>query len=111
MKILRYVTGSLIILVILACDAFFCQTLFLKWFYLLIAAVFFALLRLATASTNLDRMLSFKAARITLVGFCALLSVSLNREIYLDIAVAWALQSFFVTLLLAKYFEGEEIDD
>jgi len=34
-----------------------------------------------------------------------------GRDVYIDIGIAWGLQSFIGTLALAKYLEGRSFDD
>jgi multicomponent Na+:H+ antiporter subunit F len=46
-----------------------------------------------------------------IVGICALLSISTKRSWYIDIGIAWALQSFISTLALAKFLEGKDFDE
>ena len=111
MRILRYVTGLLLVLLLLFADSYFGQTMFVRWFYLLTASCFFAVIRLAAGKTDPDRLLSFDAGSIALTGFCVILSVYSGKDIYMDIAIAWALQSYVVTLFLAKYLGMESIDD
>jgi multicomponent Na+:H+ antiporter subunit F len=48
---------------------------------------------------------------ILIVGFCAILSIPTGRDWYIDIAIAWALQSFIGALALAKYLEGRGFDE
>ena len=111
MKILRYIFGLLVVLGLLFADAAMGPTLFARWFYLFMAAGLFSLLRLLFAGTNPDRALAFTAANTALTGFCVILAISAREPVYMDIAIAWALQSYLVTLLLGKYFEGAGIYD
>jgi multicomponent Na+:H+ antiporter subunit F len=111
MRILRYIIGFVFVLSLLCADAFFGQTMFNRWFYLFIGSCFFSMIQLAFGATNYDRFLSFKAASIALVGFCAILAVSLRKDIYIDIAIAWTLQSYMVSLFLSNYLEGGNLDD
>jgi multicomponent Na+:H+ antiporter subunit F len=46
-----------------------------------------------------------------IVGLCALLTISTDRSWYIDIGIAWALQSFISTLALSKYLEGKDFDE
>jgi multicomponent Na+:H+ antiporter subunit F len=48
---------------------------------------------------------------ILIVGFCAILSIPTGRTWYIDIGIAWALQSFIGTIALAKYIEGRNLDE
>jgi len=42
---------------------------------------------------------------------CAILTISTGRSWYIDIGIAWALQSFISTLALSKYLEGRGFDE
>jgi multicomponent Na+:H+ antiporter subunit F len=48
---------------------------------------------------------------ILIVGFCAILSIQTGRDWYIDIGIAWALQSFISVMALAKYLEGKDFDE
>lgn len=111
MKIFRYIIGFIFILALLAADAYFGQNMFSRWFYLLTASLFFAIVRLAAGAANPDRALAFKAAGMALTGFCVILSIAFKNDIYIEIAVAWALQSFIAVLFMGKYFGGEKSND
>jgi len=111
MKILRYIAGLTFMLALLAADVYIGQNMFSRWFYLLLAAVFFAIVRLMAGKTNPDRALAFKAASIALTGFCVILAIAFKNDIYIEIAIAWTLQSFIATLFMAKYFGGDYTND
>ena len=51
------------------------------------------------------------ALGVLIVGFCAILGIPTGRSWYMDIGIAWALQSFIGTLALAKYLEGRGFDE
>lgn len=111
MKIARYITGIILVLALLAADAALGKIMFSRWFYLLLGATLFAMIRLTIGASNHERLLSFRVISLALTGVCVILAVSLRKDIYIDIAVAWALQSYMVTLLLSKYLQGSRIDD
>ncbi|HOX54539.1 MAG TPA: monovalent cation/H+ antiporter complex subunit F [Candidatus Omnitrophota bacterium] len=58
-----------------------------------------------------DRAIAADIMGILIVGFCAVLSIPTGRDWYIDIAIAWALQSFIGALALAKFLEGKGFDD
>ena len=51
--------------------------------------------------TSADRAVTIDMLGILIVGFCAIMGISTGRSWYIDIAIAWALQSFIATLALA----------
>ena len=71
----------------------------------------FCLFRLMLGPTPADRAVAVDTLGILIVGFCAILSIATGRGWYIDIAIAWALQSFIGALALAKYLEGRGFDE
>jgi multicomponent Na+:H+ antiporter subunit F len=91
----------------------------LKWqspflsrcFFILMLCFALCMIRLAQGPTPADRAVAVDTLGILIVGFCAILSIPTGRDWYLDIAIAWALQSFIGALALAKYLEGRGFDE
>jgi multicomponent Na+:H+ antiporter subunit F len=65
----------------------------------------------ARGPTPADRAVALDILGVLIVGFCAIVSIPTGRSWYMDIAIAWALQSFIATIALAKYLEGKDLDD
>ncbi len=78
---------------------------------ILILASFLALYRICRGPTGADRIVAIDIMGIMIIGLCSLLSVATGRSWYIDIAIAWALQSFISTLALSKYLEGRDFDE
>jgi len=79
--------------------------------YILILACALCLYRIFRGPTGADRIVAMDIFGIMIVGFCALLNISTGRMWYMEIGIAWALQSFISTLALSKYLEGKDFDD
>jgi multicomponent Na+:H+ antiporter subunit F len=79
--------------------------------YILILACALCLYRIFRGPTGADRIVAIDIFGIMIVGFCAVLTISTNRSWYIDIGIAWALQSFIGTLALSKYLEGKGFDE
>ena len=79
--------------------------------YIIILACFLCLYRICRGPTGADRIVAIDILGIMIVGLCAILTVSTGRSWYIDIGIAWALQSFISTLALSKYLEGRSFDD
>ena len=79
--------------------------------YIIILACFLCLYRIWKGPTGADRIVAIDILGIMIVGLCAILTVSTGRPWYIDIGVAWALQSFISTLALSKYLEGKGFDE
>lgn len=79
--------------------------------YIIILACFFCLYRICRGPTGADRIVAIDILGIMIVGLCAILTISTHRSWYIDIGIAWALQSFISTLALSKYLEGRDFDE
>lgn len=82
-----------------------------RCFFILALCFAFCLLRIMLGPTPADRAVAVDTLGILIVGFCAILSIPTGRDWYIDIAIAWALQSFIGALALAKYLEGRGFDE
>ena len=67
--------------------------------------------RVLRGPTAPDRAVAIDMLGILIVGFCAILSLPTGRDWYIDIGIAWALQSFIGIMALAKYLEGKDFDE
>jgi multicomponent Na+:H+ antiporter subunit F len=67
--------------------------------------------RVMRGPTAPDRAVAIDMLGILVVGFCAILSLPTGRDWYIDIGIAWALQSFIGVMALAKYLEGRDFDE
>jgi len=48
---------------------------------------------------------------IIIVGFCGIFSALSKQDLYMNIALAWALLSFIGSIALSKFLEGRTYDD
>lgn len=69
------------------------------------------LYRLAKGPTSVDRIVAMDILGILVVGLCAVLTIVTRRSWYIDIGIAWALQSFISTLAFSKFLEGKDFDE
>lgn len=79
--------------------------------YVFILSCFICLFRLWKGPTGADRIVAVDILGIMIVGLCSVLTISTGRSWYMDIGIAWALQSFISTLALSKYLEGKGFDE
>ncbi|MFH1208380.1 MAG: cation:proton antiporter [Candidatus Omnitrophota bacterium] len=118
-KTTRYFLGLIGVIVALVVIILYPIPSLLDWqspllarcFFILMLCFLLCLLRIVRGPTSADRAIAVDTLGILIVGFCAILSVSTGRDWYLDIAIAWALQSFIAALALAKYLEGRGFDE
>ncbi len=81
-----------------------------SFLWLLICALL-CLFRIMRGPTAPDRAVAVDMLGILIVGFCAILSLPTGRDWYIDIGLAWALQSFIGIMALSKYLEGKDLDE
>lgn len=79
--------------------------------YILVLASALCFYRVFRGPTGADRIVAIDIFGIMIVSFCAILTISTGRSWYIDIGIAWALQSFISTLALSKYLEGKGFDE
>ena len=80
-------------------------------FLCLLVSAILCLYRVLRGPTAPDRAVAIDMLGILIVGFCAILSLPTGRDWYIDIGIAWALQSFIGIMALAKYLEGKDFDE
>jgi multicomponent Na+:H+ antiporter subunit F len=119
MRRLRWLIGLVTIIIILAVIIFYHIPSLLEWQSVLLKRVFFVLFlcglfclwRILRGPTPADRAVAIDILGILVLGFCAILGIPTGRDWYIDIGIAWALQSFISTLALAKCLEGRNFDE
>lgn len=78
--------------------------------WLLMSAIL-CLYRVLRGPTAPDRAVAIDMLGILIVGFCAVLCIPTGRDWYIDIGIAWALQSFIGIMALSKFLEGKDFDE
>ena len=119
MKRLRWLLGLVAIIIIFGVIIFYPLPSLLEWqslplrhaFFVLFFCALFCLWRILRGPTPADRAVAIDILGILILGFCAILGIPTGRDWYIDIGIAWALQSFISTLALAKYLEGRNFDE
>ena len=82
-----------------------------RCFFILMMCFGMCLYRIMRGPTPADRAASMFALGVLVVGFCAILSIPTGKAWYIDIAIAWALQSFIGALAISKFLEGKGFDE
>ena len=80
-------------------------------FFVLMMCFALCLLRVVAGPSTADRAAALNSLSTLVVGFCAILSIPTGRDWYIDVAIAWALQSFIGMLAIAKNLEGKGFDE
>ena len=121
-KLIRWIIGATILVAIIALIIirplpflFYPKLPFVGFFgralYVLLLACILCLFRIWKGPTGADRIVAVDILGIMIVGLCAILTISTKRSWYIDIGIAWALQSFICTLALSKFLEGKSFDE
>jgi len=119
MRRLRWFIGLVALTIIFLAIIFYSFPSLLEWqspllkraFFILFLCASFCLWRIFMGPTSSDRAAALDILGILIVGFCAILGIPTGRDWYIDIGIAWALQSFISILALAKYLEGRRFDE
>lgn len=119
MKRIRWVAGVLLISIIFTLIISYQFSSLIEWqshflkrcFLILFFCALFCLWRILKGPTPADRAVAIDILGILVLGFCAILGIPTGRDWYIDIGIAWALQSFISTLAIAKYLEGRNFDE
>ncbi|MEN3013700.1 MAG: monovalent cation/H+ antiporter complex subunit F [Endomicrobiia bacterium] len=77
----------------------------------MILSLILCLYRIFLGPTPADRAVATDILGLIIVGICGILSIFTKASFFIDIAIAWALQSFIGNLALAKYLEGKRFDE
>lgn len=122
MKILRWILGAIVLTTVITIVLikpvpflFYKDLPYINFvgraIHILILACALCLYRVFRGPTGADRIVAIDVFGIMIVGFCAVLTISTGRSWYIDIGIAWALQSFIATLAFSKYLEGKGFDE
>ncbi len=122
MRYLKYILGLIFIgavlgiilfhpLKIISCKDIPFENFFMRGLGIITLSAFLCLYRILRGPTASDRIVSIDMLGILIVGICALLTITTKRNWYIDVGIAWALQSFISTLALAKFLEGKDFDE
>jgi len=115
----RWIIGAVSIAAVAAAVLFLPVPSMMRWqsnflhraFLWLVVSAILCLWRVLRGPTAPDRAVAIDMLGILIVGFCAILSLPTGRDWYIDIGIAWALQSFIGIMALAKYLEGKDLDE
>ena len=69
----------------------------------LLLCTFFCLYRVGAGPTPADRTVA--------IDILGILSLYTGKDLYMNVAISWALLAFIGTIALAKYLEGRTFDE
>ncbi|MDO8536347.1 MAG: cation:proton antiporter [Candidatus Omnitrophota bacterium] len=118
-RFIRWLIGALLILCVALTIIYLPLPSMMRWqsnflarsFLWLLFSAMLCLWRVLRGPTAPDRAVAIDMLGILIVGFCAILSLPTGRDWYIDIGIAWALQSFIGIMALAKHLEGKDFDE
>jgi multicomponent Na+:H+ antiporter subunit F len=112
MRTRNWLLGLVIIAIFLVINFMFVSIpLLFKFINVMLFCLMFLVVRVIAGPTIADHVVAVDILGIIIIGFCGLISIFTDSSHYLDIAMAWALQSFIGTTALAKLLEGRHLDD
>lgn len=82
-----------------------------KLLNVLLFCILLLVVRVATGPSVADRIVVLNIFGMVLIAICAFMAVISKTPHYIDIAIAWALQSFIGSIALAKILEGRPLDE
>jgi len=112
MKFLRWLIGFIILTgLIIGIFLFLKVNIATRLMLYLLICFLFSMFRIFKGPTPADRSVATDMVGILVIGFCGIMAVYTGKDWYVDIAIAWALQSFIGVLALAKFLEGKNFDE
>ncbi len=87
------------------------KTFIARALFFLLSCCLICLVRIFLGPSSADRAVALMIISMLIIGLCGILSIFMQREWYIDIAFVWTLQSFIVTLSLAKFLEGKRFGE
>ena len=111
MKLATWTIGLVLLLAFIVFDIVAPMAAHMKFVLPLLLGALLCLWRISLGPTAPDRLVATDILGILIVGFCALLAVETEKSFYMDIAIAWVLQSFIGVLALAKFIRGKGLDE
>ena len=76
--------------------------------YFLIASSIISLVRVVIGPTVVDRMIGLNLVASQILTLLVLISVAVERSIYLDVALVYDIFGFIGILLMTRYFSGKK---
>lgn len=111
MKYIKYILGLTFISVFVILNFLIKTDLILRFVNPMVLNLILCLYRIFLGPSPADRAVAVDILGLIVVGICGIITVFTKAGFFIDIAIAWALQSFIGNLALAKYLEGKKFDE
>lgn len=111
MKHIKYIIGLIFIVIFFILNFVLKIDLILKFINPMILSLVLCLYRIFLGPSPADRAVAVDILGLIVVGICGIITIFTKAGFFIDIAIAWALQSFIGNLALAKYLEGKNFDE
>jgi len=82
---------------------------FLAMTYILSATSFLCLIRIVRGPTHFDRLIGLNLMVLNITAIISILAVYLNRYVYFDVALVYAILGFVSVIAISKYLTGREL--
>ena len=79
--------------------------------FMLVGAVLIGLVRVARGPTIADRVLAADTINVMIVGIAVSLGLFHNNQMFIDIAIVYAVLAFLGNLAVSKYVLGKEMHE
>lgn len=69
--------------------------------------MFFAVIRLIKGPSVSDRVVALDTLNVITIGLISLLAFTFDNQLFLDIAIVYAILAFMETVVFGRYLEGK----
>lgn len=112
MRIIRWLIGLAALILFVVLDVTLpMPNPWLRFIFPILLSTALCLIRILVGPEPADRVVGIDILGILIIGFCGLMALFLKQDFFIDIAIAWALQSFIASIALAKFLEGRSFDE
>ncbi len=111
MKYWKYILGLIFIVTFLVVNFIIKIDFILRFLNPLILSIILCLYRIYLGPSAADRAVAIDILGLIVAGICGIMAVFTKISFFIDIGIAWTLQSFIGNLALAKYLEGKKFDE
>ena len=111
MKIFKYIVFLVLFIIVVILNFTNKMDLMLRFLNPLIFCIVLCLYRITFGPTPADRAVAVDILGLIVVGICGLIAMFTKINFFIDIGIAWALQSFIGNMALSKYLEGRNLDE